>query len=65
MSFFERLAEERIREAMERGEFDDLPRAGEPLPPDSSRFVPEELRLVITCVLAVGQAPPDTALAIA
>jgi hypothetical protein len=59
MSFFERLAEERIREAMERGEFDDLPRAGEPLPPDSSRFVPEELRLAYKLLKDSGFLPPE------
>ncbi|OMH27583.1 molecular chaperone DnaJ [Tersicoccus phoenicis] len=31
MDRFESLAERRIREAMERGEFDDLPLAGRPL----------------------------------
>lgn len=31
MDRFESLAERRIREAMERGEFDDLPLAGQPL----------------------------------
>ena len=30
--FWESLAERRIREAAERGEFDDLPGSGEPLP---------------------------------
>ena len=59
MSFFERLAEERIREAMKRGEFDDLPRAGEPLPPDSSRFVPEELRLAYKLLKDSGFLPPE------
>lgn len=29
---YESVVERRIREAMERGEFDDLPGAGEPLP---------------------------------
>ncbi len=29
---FESVVERRIREAMERGEFDDLPGTGEPLP---------------------------------
>jgi hypothetical protein len=32
IEFFESLAERRIREAAERGEFDDLPGAGQPLP---------------------------------
>jgi len=32
IEFFESLAERRIREAAERGEFDDLPGSGQPLP---------------------------------
>ena len=32
LEFWESLAERRIREAAERGEFDDLPGAGQPLP---------------------------------
>ena len=32
IEFFESLAERRLREAAERGEFDDLPGAGRPLP---------------------------------
>ena len=31
MSYFERLVDEQIRQAMARGEFDDLPGAGKPL----------------------------------
>lgn len=31
MSYFERLVDEQIRQAMARGEFDDLPGAGRPL----------------------------------
>ena len=32
IEFFESLAERRLREAAERGEFDDLPGAGRPIP---------------------------------
>ena len=32
MRDFESLVEQRIREAQERGEFDDLPGAGKPIP---------------------------------
>lgn len=34
----EPVAERLIREAMERGEFDDLPGAGKPLPGTGSRY---------------------------
>jgi len=36
------LAEQRTREAQERGEFDDLPGAGAPLALDDDALVPEE-----------------------
>jgi hypothetical protein len=39
------LAEERIREAMERGEFDSLPGRGEPLQLENDSHLPEDLRL--------------------
>ena len=46
MHFLERRAEEKIREAMERGEFDDLPGYGEAAAVrQSSGYIPEELRL--------------------
>jgi hypothetical protein len=45
MTFFEKIAEQKIRIAMERGEFDNLPLKGKPLPPDDLANVPEELRM--------------------
>ena len=42
---FDKHAEERIREAMERGEFDDLPGKGRPLDLDAYFATPEHLRL--------------------
>jgi Domain of unknown function (DUF1992) len=59
MDFFERLAENRIREAMERGEFDNLSLAGKPLPPDASGLVPEELRLAYKLLKDAGFLPPE------
>ena len=35
------LADRRIREAMERGEFDDLPGAGEPIPDLEDSYDPD------------------------
>jgi DnaJ homologue, subfamily C, member 28, conserved domain len=43
MEAFERLAEQRILEAMEQGEFDNLPGAGKPLILNDHPFVPDEL----------------------
>ncbi len=59
MDFLERIAEERIREAMERGEFDDLPLAGKPLPVEPNAFVPEELRLSYKLLKDAGFLPPE------
>jgi hypothetical protein len=42
---FNRIAENRIREAMEQGEFDNLPGAGEPVNLDDYFNTPEDLRL--------------------
>lgn len=59
MDFIERLAEERIREAMERGEFDNLPLAGKPLPLEPNGLVPEELRLGYKLLKDAGFLPPE------
>jgi hypothetical protein len=39
------LVERWIVEAVSRGEFDDLPGTGEPLPPEDNELVPEDMRL--------------------
>jgi len=44
MSLIDKLAEERIAEAIGRGELDNLPGAGKPLHLDDDSMVPEELR---------------------
>ena len=59
MDWLERLAEERIREAMERGEFDDLPLAGKPLPLDPNGSAPEDLRLAYKILKDAGFLPPE------
>jgi hypothetical protein len=59
MRFLERLAEEKIREAMERGEFDSLPLAGRPLLLESNAFVPEDLRLAYKLLKDGGFLPPE------
>ncbi|MGH9332489.1 MAG: DUF1992 domain-containing protein, partial [Vicinamibacteria bacterium] len=59
MSFLERAAERKIQEAIERGEFDDLPLAGKPLPLESNRLVPEDLRLAYKILRDAGFLPPE------
>ena len=59
MDFFSKIAEQKIREAQERGDFDDLPGRGKPITyPDDSR-VPEELRLAYKILKNAGFAPPE------
>ena len=45
MGLFDRLVEERIREAQSEGMFDNLPGKGRPLNLDEDNGVPEDLRL--------------------
>jgi hypothetical protein len=42
---FSRIAELRIRDAMEQGRFDDLPGAGKPLDLEEYFSVPEDMRM--------------------
>ena len=56
------IAEERIREAMERGEFEGLAGAGMPLPPDGLANVPAELRAAYTLLKNNGFLPPEVEL---
>ena len=53
------IAERRIREAQERGEFDDLPGAGAPLEPEDNALVPEELRAAYRILRNSGFLPPE------
>lgn len=45
MPLFEHIAERKIREAQQQGEFDNLPGAGKPLPEEDQSSIPEDLRL--------------------
>ena len=45
MSYFWRLAEERIKEAQRAGAFDNLPGKGKPLDLEDLSWVPEDLRI--------------------
>lgn len=53
------LAEEKIREAMERGEFDRLPGAGKPLALEDDSMVPQELRVAYRILKNAGCLPPE------
>ena len=57
-----KIAEQRIREALERGEFDDLPGRGEPLTFEDDSRVPEDLRLAYKLLKNADCLPPELAL---
>lgn len=59
MHIFEKLAEEKIIAAMQRGEFRDLPGAGKPLPADDLTNVPEEMRMAYKVLKNAGIVPPE------
>jgi hypothetical protein len=56
---FEKIVEERIRAAQKRGDFDDLPKVGEPLEFEDDRFVSEELRLSYKILKNADCLPPE------
>lgn len=53
------IAERRIREAQECGEFDDLPGAGAPLDLSDDALVPEDLRVAHRILRNAGYLPPE------
>lgn len=54
------IANERIREAQQRGEFDNLPGAGKPLPEvDELSGVPEDLRIGFKMLKNAGVLPEE------
>jgi hypothetical protein len=56
---FALLVEQRINEAMARGDFDHLPGAGKPLDLDDDRLVPEEDRIAFRIMKNAGYLPPE------
>jgi hypothetical protein len=59
MYAFEIVAERKIREAMDRGDFDNNPLAGKPLPPDGLDNVAPDLRMAITIMRNAGVLPEE------
>ena len=59
MDILERLAEARITEAIERGEFDDLPGAGRPLELESLSHVPPHMRAGYKLLRNANVLPPE------
>jgi hypothetical protein len=59
MLLFESIAEQKIREAQARGEFDDLPGAGKPLDLEEDPLIPEDVRLAYRILKNAGFVPPE------
>lgn len=60
MDPFAVIAERRIQEAMERGDFDDLPGKGMPLSlEEDDPMVPGELRMAYRMLRNAGMLPPE------
>ena len=53
------IVEQRICEAIARGEFEQLPGAGQPLQLDDDRLIPEDLRVAYRILKNAGYAPPE------
>lgn len=62
MYVFELIAEKRIREAMERGDFDNLPGTGKPLPKDELDNIAPELRMAYKIMKNAGILPEEAEL---
>jgi hypothetical protein len=54
-----RIAEARIREAIEQGVFDNLPGAGKPLDLEEYFNTPEDLRMAFSILKNANCAPPE------
>jgi hypothetical protein len=62
VGIFDHLAEERIKDAIEKGELDDLPGAGRPLELEDLSRVPEELRTSYLVLKNAGVLPEELVL---
>ncbi|QDF95413.1 hypothetical protein CJ010_02020 [Azoarcus sp. DD4] len=62
LSVFDILAEQRIAEALRRGEFDRLPGAGRPLVFDEEPLLSAEQRMANHILKNAGMAPPEIGL---
>jgi hypothetical protein len=59
MEFFTRIAENRILEAMEAGEFDNLEGMGQPLNLEDDSHIPLELRMAYKILKNAHCLPPE------
>jgi len=61
MWLIDQIAEQHIAQAIERGELDGLPGAGEPISLDDDTWVAEELRAEYRLLKNAGFVPPEVA----
>ncbi|MEW6213818.1 MAG: DnaJ family domain-containing protein [Nitrospirota bacterium] len=59
MDFITRIAERRIIEAMENGEFDNLEGKGKPINFEDETWIPEDLRMAYRILKNAGCTPPE------
>jgi len=59
MDIFRKIAEERIKEAMEKGMFDDLPGKGKPIHLEDETWIPEDLRIAYRLLKKANFLPPE------
>ncbi|MCM3625857.1 DUF1992 domain-containing protein [Paenibacillus glycanilyticus] len=59
MDFMSSLVEQRIKESMAKGEFDNLKGKGQPLTLDDNSHVPEELRVAYKLLSNAGMIPEE------
>jgi hypothetical protein len=54
-----KIVEQRIKDALERGEFDNLPGKGEPLALEDDSHIPEDLRIAYKILKNADCLPPE------
>jgi hypothetical protein len=59
VNIFAKIAEQRIKEAIVRGDFDDLEGKGRPLKLEDETWVPEDLRPAYRVLKNAGCVPPE------
>lgn len=59
MDGFEKIIEERIKQAQAKGEFDELPGRGAPIVFEDDSHVPEDLRLAYKILKNANCLPPE------
>jgi hypothetical protein len=59
MDIFAAIAEQKIQEAIRRGEFDDLSLKGQPIPREDFSEIPEDLRMAFKILKNAGILPEE------